>query len=348
MSSSPTPPPTNETLEQRVAKLETTVAQQQRLLWGLLEAGGMAVCVAPLAIVIVKLPRPDSLPWKVFFDFTHVAISAVLVFAGLRLSTRLLGDMVRRRRFHYVLAGGAAFGAGVGLEVLQMVGPGDASLGDAIRDLLGVGVGLCIALSLDPAWPRSLLRSWAPRVAAIGLLGLSFVPAARTVWRKLEQQSQFPGLANFETELERRFVEAADGAELQLVAPPPAFSTAQGKRVARVRFGSGGYPNLEVTSVGGDWSRYRSLVFEAFSPAAGTARLELRIHDARHNNEYGDRFNTELLVQPGLNTLVVPIEQVRSGPEDRELRLDAVEAIVLFMDSPEAPITLYFDAFRLE
>lgn len=334
----------------RIEHLEQALARQQRLTKGLavaLVAGG---ATALIAVVLWKLPRPSSLLWREFFNFTHVVLSGGVALAALWASRSFLVDVLRPWWAHYLVAGVTSVTLGAGLEVMQFVGPGDASFGDLVRDGIGVAAAHALALSADSHWVggKAWLGRWVLRLLAGALVCLSLVPGVRTSLPLMQRRSAFPLLVGFEARWDARFVRGEDGAELFFEPPPAAFTQARGPTVGRVRFASGQYPKLEITGLVGDWAGYEALVLDVYSPEPTALPIELRIHDKRHRNRYGDRFNTTLTIAPGQSRLSIPIRTIRSAPEGREMDLANVQSIILFMTAPTEPKTLFFDTVRLE
>lgn len=336
----------------RIGHLEARIARLERLVAAAAEALAWVVVGAPLALILVKVKRPAGLLWPQLFDASHVLVSGLLALVALRLSRRVLADRFASPWPHYAVAAAVVFAVGAGLEVLQLVMPGQASLRDLVLDVIGGAAALLFALSVRDPSGRSLGRSaatrWALRGAALCVLALGLAPSARSVVRFAARTRTFPLLADFEAAQERRFLSANDGAVLTRVPPPSGFARARGRSVGRVVFGSGTYPNLELADLAGDWSKYTALVFDVFSPEPRSVSIKLRVHDRGHGSSAGDRFNREIRIPPGESTVRVPTESIRAAPRGRTLDLTDVESVILFMRKPETPTTLYFDGFCLE
>jgi len=76
--------------------------------------------------------------------------------------------------------------------------------------------------------------------------------------------------------------------------------------------------------------------------------LVIRIHDAQHNHQFGDRFNRRLLIHPGPNRIVIPIQEVREGPDEREMDMTRVRNIMLFAYQLEKPTHILLGKIILE
>lgn len=336
-------------LPDRVAHLEADVARPKRVSLGALEAFGWAVVSAPMAFFAIRFDRPGGMLWPYAYDAIHVVLSGLLGLVALRLSRRLLSGVFHQQMAHYVVAGVVVGGIGGAIEALQIVGPGDASVRDFVRDILGGLSALLFAWGLATTGSGPIrVRRWALHVAGLGALCLAFYPTARAVGALALRLEAFPMLADFEGSWERRFVNAEHGAVLDVQAPPPRFSRAHGNAVGRLLFRLGRFPGLHLGDLVGDWSSYDSLVFEVYSPENLPVSLNVRVHDRHHKNEFSDRFNSTVLIPPGQTTVSIPLESIRNGPASRKMEMSAIRGIIVFIVEPPEARRLYFDAFRLE
>ncbi len=71
--------------------------------------------------------------------------------------------------------------------------------------------------------------------------------------------------------------------------------------------------------------------------------LTIRVHDAKHNQDFSDRFNIRLQIRPGLNEIEIMLSQVVRGPSDREPDLENVAGIGLFVQKQDD-----FDRLEIE
>ena len=72
------------------------------------------------------------------------------------------------------------------------------------------------------------------------------------------------------------------------------------------------------------------------------------MNDVEHNNEFDDRFNRRLNLEQGFRTIRIPIDQIRTGPKNRELDLSNIDRIQLFVYKPSADFDLWLGNFRLD
>jgi hypothetical protein len=289
--------------------------------------------------------------WPRLYDIAHITLSMLLSLVLLRLSRRVLVSVFRSPLPHYALAALLTAGVGGGIEILQLLGHGDASMGDFVRDLLGSAAGLSFALSRaqyeQRPFHKSVVHKWALRAVAGVALGLAFVPIIRTFNLLSMRHRAFPLLCDFEAPWDREFVEAIGGAVLSVEEPPNAFTLAHGHSVAKVVFVPGSFSGLEFTDLPENWSSRSSLEFAVYSAEKAVVALELRVHGRAHQNRYSDRYNTTLQISPGATAVSIPLAEVRRGPVLRPLDMTQIRGVILFMADPPQQRALYFDDFRL-
>jgi hypothetical protein len=334
---------------ERLERLAVELRDLRRAVYALLELLAWAVLAAPFAVGLVVLRLPEGFVWPRLFDTSHAFVSGGVALVALRLSRRLFRPVVRRPVVHYAIALSFAAVVGLALELAQILGPGDPSVLDFMRDIAGASAGLAIALSCDSAFVRT--RQPAARrglrLMAVAALCVVAYPLVRIVWLIDEREAAFPSLAEFESRQEAPFVYAGNGAELALVPPPPGFTHARGQHVGRVTFVRGESPKLEVSGLFGDWSHAGCLAFDVFSPSASPVRLFVRIDDQHNDGGESDRFNTTLTIRPGQSTQHVAVEAIRRGPSGRQMDLARMQAVLFFLWEPAETVVLSFDNIRL-
>jgi len=123
------------------------VIARPRLAWGVAAVAGFLLAARP-----ARAADPD--PWfgpdkKLHFEYS-AAIAAGGYAAGAllaQLSDRPEGRCDRRIRF--AVGGTLALGAGVGKELWDLSGHGDASFRDLTWDVIGTAAGLALAAAVD-------------------------------------------------------------------------------------------------------------------------------------------------------------------------------------------------------
>jgi hypothetical protein len=97
-----------------------------------------------------------------------------------------------------------------------------------------------------------------------------------------------------------------------------------------------------------DWRKYKHLCFDIFNPGDSNAEISIRIDDKEDYPEYKDRYNRRFILQPGSNSISIPLESMMTSGTNRKINLKNIHQMLLFMGSPDRKFTFYLDYVRLE
>jgi hypothetical protein len=215
----------------------------------------------------------------------------------------------------------------------------DAEIGDVVRDAAGIAVFLGIAAAL-----QHQCASWMRRISVltgIGVMISIFSPPLLTASAIASRWHKFPVIADFGSPLSIRLCSATN-AQFLRVCVRTGFA-------ALVKFNRKAPSSaFAVNGPFPDWSNYKNLAFRVGSPLSAPITLNLRIHDAQHNNDYGDRYNAEVQIKPGRNEIKIPLHAIEQAPAKRRMDMNSIRSIVLFVVRPEEDFELTIDEFRLE
>jgi putative lipoprotein len=118
---------------------------------------GLGLVVA-LTLTGRKTQAQDSDPWFGRDKALHFSFSAALAAGGYGGAALLTED----RRWRLVAGAGVALTAGIGKELTDLSGHGDASVRDLAWDAIGTATGLLVAWAID----RLLFQNPRPSAAA--------------------------------------------------------------------------------------------------------------------------------------------------------------------------------------
>jgi hypothetical protein len=308
-----------------------------------------AILVVGLNYVVIPL---DSLLWQELKNFGHVPLFVLVALALFGFFVNLPGTSGVRREYQYLLAFAALLGAGALSEYTQMIGPRDADLWDLERDISGGACALMIMASFDGRlagrglMKRSLFRHGLRIVAALLVL-VNLVPVAIWAESYRRRAMRMPALYRLESQWDLMFTEA-NGAKLEIVPAPDGWAGKEDRQVGRITFGPYRFPGVIFKEPYPDWSDYGHLALDLYSEEDRVIDLVLRIDDEHCNDFVEDRFNWRMKLPPGRHSLRISLEEVRSAPEDRELDLTAIKAMILFAVVPEKGTRLYLAGMKLE
>jgi hypothetical protein len=308
----------------------------------------LAALLAVLAFGDV--PEPTRI-WEAVFNLGHVPLfGAIALMVRAMLAGRASSTTpaaVSWRAFGVtVLIGGVT-------ELLQLLQANrDASLDDFLRDAAGAGAFLLLAGPASRRGATGMARPWRTRAAALVTASCLFAAAgaelARTAALYAARDRALPTLYALDGSWwERELVDAGENV-LTPNRRPTGAAVPPTARFARLDLRPGLYPGLTFEEPYPDWSGYRRLVVTAASDLETPLTLTIRVHDAAHDQRYADRFNRRLVVSPGLNRFVIPIEEIAAAPDRRRMDLRRIRGIVLFAYELDHSTHVYLGPLRLE
>jgi len=118
--------------------------------------------------------------------------------------------------------------------------------------------------------------------------------------------------------------------------------------LARLDLEPGLYSGITFDEPYPDWRGYDRLAFTIVSSLEQPIDLVIRVHDASHDQRLADRFNRRLVIAPGANRIAIPIDDIRRAPDRREMDLQRVRGIILFVYRLNRPVRLLLGPITLE
>lgn len=224
---------------------------------------------------------------------------------------------------------------GVAIEYVQSHIGRTASWSDVANDLAGFWMGLVWARRQQfKVWVRTGVTFLI--VPAVGAVFIAVAVEGR-------QLLQFPQLGSFE-----------DSVELQRIDGPGSLSDefyCEGHNALKIEFTRGKHSGLFLNVFHGDWSAYRTLAMDFYNPDPNLLEVTLRISDLTHDrgaNDYDDRFNRRLFLQPGWNPIRIAVTEIQDMPVDRQMNLHEIHTIGVYTSYLDKPRRVYWDNVRLE
>lgn len=312
-------------------------------------AAGWLLLAAALLLFLFLGDAPErTILWDALFDMGHVPLFGLLAVAALRV-LRVRRPLtaprtVWRHAFFLTVAIGAA------TELIQFFQANrEPSLDDLARDAAGAASFLLAAA----VWPwvgggatpisthRGRVRAG---LLAGGLVAIAAVPLITAVAVVAARAHAMPTLASFDGSWwERRLIKPTN----TLLTPGSRADRYEG-RFTRVDLQPGMYPGITIEEPYPDWRGYRRLAFTVVSDLDAPVRLAIRVHDAGHDNRTQDRFNRALPISPGENHFAIPLDDIRTAPDRREMDLSRVRGIIIFGYRLASPVHLFISPLRLE
>jgi hypothetical protein len=108
------------------------------------------------------------------------------------------------------------------------------------------------------------------------------------------------------------------------------------------------YPSLIPTLASNNWKGYNTFSFDIYNTQHIAIPLTIRIDDIKDDPGYPDRYNKTFHLQPGANTVSIPMDALVTSGTKRNLDPKMIYKVLLFVAKPSERIVLYFDYFRLK
>jgi VanZ family protein len=286
--------------------------KKHQFLWAL---GAVAFLLAT-----VFSPRPAGPgPWlRALFDWLHVPVFGLIAVALYVMTPRSWPSW---QRF-----AGAFLGAvflGVATEAIQIPMQRDASWEDIASDSIGAFSFLLLVFACG----RRFLSASLAAVAALCFLTLSARPLIAATQAIYYRTVQFPVLFGGDINRERRFLHDRN------VRLATRSTSAPVRSYLRIEATGNGGPGIEFRDLEKDWSKYRNLELDFELEGDTGLDLTIRVHDRLHrrgDQPHEDRFSQLMKLRPGVNTVSIPLEDIRNAPAGRTMDMSDIEAIIIY------------------
>ena len=185
----------------------------------------------------------------------------------------------------------SVFATGCAVEVVQGWTGRSPNWRDIEADALGATAFLLGAMLTGRRSQPARLVGW---IGVAILLLMASIPAASVLVDSLYQQSEFPILASFESDLElSRWVFDECRAERS------GAHVTRGASSLRLDLGPGTYPGAAMVHLIKDWSGYHRLEFDVYLDNEAPLDLIIKIQDDAAGKDYRDRFHQIASLKPG-------------------------------------------------
>jgi len=287
-------------------------------------------------LLFVDMPFEDSYrSLNAFWNLGHIPLFAL--FARLFfVDNPLLQRHSLLLRLAACLLASAILGALV--EIMQYGLARNMDIGDVYRDVLGALLGFFFAPLAMSAIKAGLLR-----FAVALLLLVQLQPLAQSLVDEQQARRAFPVLSNFENGAE---LSRWRGGGDRRLSVEQAIS---GDRSLRFTTGTSTYSGISLAYFPHNWSAYGELSLAIFAEQDGL-KITLRIHDRQHlqgPQRYNDRFNRSFALEQGWNQISVPLAEVAAAPLGRQLNLQQIASLGLFVIRQQQDRVFYLDRVQL-
>ena len=290
--------------------------------------------VLVLTTIFGQIPG-DTLYSAVLQNSCHFPVFFILAW--------IVFNLFRTYRQRYWKAFLVCLTIGIGIELIQGVLGGDASIYDVFSDTAGISASL--------SW-RALRSAQISRAYAIGvLMGCGVYWIAPMVWcgaAYLNRAVEYPTLASFHSSIDLYFFkDTNDRPEIKLI--PRVWEKGGGEEGLFLSLPHSRWPGVELSEPSPNWLGFGWLNLDLINPNDVTLKLTLRVNDREHNQAFDDRFNASLAIAPvSRSTFRFPLSEILHAPRGRLMNLRQMRNIIVFGSADVAGKTIYLNRIWLD
>ena len=272
------------------------------------------------------------------FEYGHLPLFGLIAIGFAFIFNR---NKTQAQARPYVYAWMITVALGIITEIIQIIMPGRYfELHDMLFDAIGAGCFLIIAY---PFPNNGIPAKRIFRAAALAVILAGTAPIFFAASDEITMHKSFPLIGSFESALEM----GRWGGQESEISLSASHAT-HGEYSLKADLLPGEYPGISLNYLKRDWRGYDRLTFDVFLEWNTPQRITVRINDKDHNNEYDDRYNKSFVLDPGSNTVVIDLKEVKAAPKGRNMDMGNIVNTCIFSYHLAEPRTLYFDNFRLE
>lgn len=273
------------------------------------------------------------------WDMGHVALFLMLSY--------IILIFIRKYKLSYIaqflIIAGFSFIFGLFVELIQLLVGRDFELQDLANDVSGAVIGYFVYYLLHAK--ISKLGKIIAALSIVLLLMISLYPLVNVLVDEVKMKNEFPVLSDFESpaQLSRWDVKQAN---LSL----SKHYVQQGEYSLQAIFLPDAFPDITLQHFPRNWSGYKNIKFSLYNKEPDPVVIELKVYDEDHMKygyQYTDRFNRELLLQPGWNNIFISLNEIFNSPEKRTMDRTRIKSFSLFFKDVTSPVTIFLDDLKL-
>ncbi|MDJ0760382.1 MAG: VanZ family protein [Woeseiaceae bacterium] len=302
----------------------------------------ISVSIAAVLLLVIQFgrPSPSGLWMSTLYESMHVLLFGLIALCVIVATPH---HWKRRKRLAFMI--GTVFALSLLSEAAQIPLDRDASMEDLIADWLGAAGFASIAIAFSNSFRMSGAVRKALAVGGIAVLTWALFPLAKVSAAYIERNQQMPELVNFDARFNSTFMRT------QNVTLTRQSRSSSGGTSAHVLLEDGPWPGVLFHDLYPGWHDFEALVIELENPEATVLNLNVRVDDDEHRfgeQHYSDRYNLPFELQPGVETLRIPVSDIADAPAKRQMDLSSIDGIVVFGVRKDAGRTFIIHSIRLE
>lgn len=295
-----------------------------------------AISLFFFSLFFIDGPGDDAVrSFKAFWDLGHIAVFALWSYLLLKWLKVLAGLKFQKQAALLLVF---TLVVGTSIELLQYGLIRTPSVHDVVRDVVGTLAALAFLAPQREALSKKVLRIFQISTAIL-VIGALF-PFAGAMTDEYAARKSFPVLSNFENPLEISRWECKTGCSIvKGVAPDGGGSL-------KVPLATTLYSGVSLRYFPRDWRGFSFLSFNIFNESQEQLRMTCRVHDKWHRargNKYSDRYNQSLTLNPGWNSIRIPLADVASAPRERRMDMAEIRSVGVFVTKLKKEMNVYID-----
>ena len=275
-----------------------------------------------------------------FWDMGHIFLFAALSFSLLQLQQ--FRELKWSKSLFIIIS--LSFITGLIIELLQVLVGRDFELSDIARDVLGALIGYLIFFLKE--YNFSLKRKMLMIISICVIFLTSSFNILIVLIDEYQMRENFPLLADFESPFQLSRWDAGK-AKIDFSKK----NVRQGLYSLQVIFLPDKYPDISLQHFPRNWSSYSNVKYSLYSEEQKPIVIEMKVYDEKHivnGYKYNDRFNREILLQPGWNNISVSLKEIFSSPVKRKMDSTKIKNFSLFLKDTTRPVIMFLDDLKLD
>lgn len=120
-----------------------------------------------------------------------------------------------------------------------------------------------------------------------------------------------------------------------------------GTRSLKLELYPSDYPGLSLMLKENDWRGYSALCFDVYNTQEKKLQVSVRIDDQKDYPDFEERYNRSFILEPRINKINIPLGILVTSGKSRNLNLEKIYRLFIFMEHPDKKVVLYIDHIRL-
>ncbi len=232
--------------------------------------------------------------------------------------------------------------SGLIIEIIQLHTGREFSLKDVLWDFFGILTFLAFFNTSAQNIKNIYLRIF--QFSVLLILSVIILPLGILIVDETTARHQFPVLSNFETWFEDKRWDSINKLE---ICDNPVIPH---NKSLKVTLSPGRYSGISLNHFPQKWAEYNFLKISIFNPSEKKIKIYCEIKDKIHDNSgynYNDRYNGKFILNHGWNQIEIGLNKVLKAPVKRDMNIDKITSIFLFMTYLKNPMIIYIDDVKL-